>query len=63
MTNDRKLSLFENAPVAKAVLLLSAPTVASCLVSILYSLADTYFVGMLNADGGCNLGCPGAFGI
>ena len=48
MTNDRKLSLFENAPVAKAVLLLSAPTVASCLVSILYSLADTYFVGMLN---------------
>ena len=39
---------FEQAPVSKAVLSMAMPTIASSLVMVLYNLADTYFVGMLN---------------
>lgn len=45
--NPRK-ELFENTPVPKAVLTLAFPTVAACLVMVLYNLADTFFVGLLN---------------
>lgn len=41
-------ALFESVPIPRAVAALSIPTVLSSLVSVLYSLADTYFVGMLN---------------
>ena len=40
--------LFEQSPVPRAVMTMAAPTIASSLVMILYNLADTYFVGMLN---------------
>lgn len=43
-----KIYLFEEAPIPKAVATLALPTVLSCLVMVLYSLADTWFVGMLN---------------
>ncbi len=47
--NDRnKMQIFEEVPIPRAVLKLSVPTVIGCLVSVLYNLADTYFVGMLN---------------
>ena len=45
--NDR-IELFEETPVPKAVAQLSIPIVIGCLVLILYNLADTFFVGMLN---------------
>lgn len=45
---EKKLFLFESAPISRAVLTLAIPTVLSSLVTVLYSLADTYFVGMLN---------------
>lgn len=48
MGNDEKIELFENMPVRKAVMKLSVPTVLSSLVMVIYNLADTYFVGMLN---------------
>ena len=35
-------------PIPRAVLALSVPTVLSSLVMVLYNLADTYFVGMLD---------------
>lgn len=41
-------SLFEQTPIPKAVMTLAIPTVLSSLVMMLYNLADTYFVGMLN---------------
>lgn len=40
--------LFEDIPVPRAVMQLCIPTVISSLVMILYNLADTFFVGMLN---------------
>ena len=46
--NDRKTYLFESAPLGKAVMTLAIPTVISSLVTVLYNLADTYFVSMLN---------------
>ena len=46
-TND-KIDLFERRPVPSAVLQLSLPIVVSSMVTILYNLADTFFVGMLN---------------
>ena len=45
---DKKTILFETAPIPKAVLQLAVPTILSSLVMVLYNLADTYFVGMLN---------------
>ncbi len=44
----KKTQLFESTPVPKAVLTLAVPTVLSSLVMVIYNLADTYFVGMLN---------------
>ena len=50
MRNQRILGHFlESAELKKqAVLKLAVPTVLSSLVMVLYNLADTYFVGMLN---------------
>lgn len=43
-----KTYLFESMPIPKAVAQLAIPMVMSSLVMVLYNLADTYFVGMLN---------------
>ncbi len=49
MTEDRqKILLFEETPIPKAVLSMSVPTIISSLVMVIYNLADTYFVGMVN---------------
>ncbi len=45
---DKKTILFEQTPIPKAVFQLAVPTILSSLVMVLYNLADTYFVGMLN---------------
>jgi len=47
MEGTQKAELFERTPIPRAVLTLSIPTVLSSLVMVLYNLADTYFVGML----------------
>ena len=46
--DNQKTILFEQAPIPSAVMKLAVPTVLSSLVMVLYNLADTYFVGMLN---------------
>ena len=48
MADTEKITLFEKTPVPQAVMKLAVPTVLSSLVMVLYNLADTYFVGMLN---------------
>ena len=45
---DNKIYLFEQSPIPKAVATLAVPTVLSQLVMVLYNLADTFWVGMLN---------------
>lgn len=46
-TNE-KTYLFEAMPIPKAVMELSIPMVVTSLVMVVYNLADTFFVGMLN---------------
>lgn len=48
MEDIKKTQLFENTPVPKAVMTLAIPTIISSLVMVIYNLADTYFVGILN---------------
>ena len=48
MTQGSERELFETVPVPRAVATLAIPTVISQVVAMIYNLADTYFVGMLN---------------
>ena len=43
-----KTEVFETLPVGRAVSMQVIPAVASQMVALVYNLADTYFVGMLN---------------
>ena len=47
MQNTNK-KLFEETPVPQAVRTMMIPTIIGALVMVLYSLADTLFVGMMN---------------
>ena len=49
MNRKQNLEVFAKTPVRKAVLLQIVPAVASQMVTLVYNLADTDFVGMLNA--------------
>ncbi|MCD8373911.1 MAG: MATE family efflux transporter [Oscillospiraceae bacterium] len=44
----QKSELFERTPIPRAVMKMAVPTVLSSLVMVIYNLADTYFVGLLN---------------
>ena len=46
--NSRRTEIFETMPVKRAVLLQIIPSIASQMVALIYNLADTYFVGMLD---------------
>lgn len=48
MEDQSKIQLFEKTPIPNAVMKLAVPTILSSLVMVIYNLADTYFVGMLN---------------
>lgn len=48
MEDTQKISLFEQMPVPKAVMTLAVPTILSSLVMVIYNMADTFFVGMVN---------------
>lgn len=43
-----KEELFERMPVSKAIFTLTIPMIISSIVSIVYNLSDTFFVGKLN---------------
>ena len=43
---DNKRELFEKMPVPKALATLAIPTIISQLISMIYNLADTFFIGM-----------------
>ena len=48
LTTERRTAIFETMPVKKAVLTQIAPAIASQMIALVYNLADTYFVGLLN---------------
>ncbi len=43
-----KTELFERMPVASAIVLLAIPTIISQIIHVVYSIADTFFIGQLN---------------
>lgn len=47
MKNDRT-ELFETMPVGKALLTMAVPTIVSQLITMIYNIADTFFIGMSN---------------
>ena len=49
-TADAQFIRMTQTPIPKLIVTLSAPTVASMLVSSIYNLADTFFVGQLGTN-------------
>lgn len=45
---DSNLELMEKAPVSRAILKLAIPTVLSTIVTLIYNITDTYFIGLLD---------------
>lgn len=45
---NTNLRLMENGPISKTILKLAIPTVLSTIISIIYNITDTYFIGMLD---------------
>ena len=48
MSTDSRTLIFASMPIRQAVLKQIIPAIFSQMIALLYSLADTYFVGMLN---------------
>lgn len=40
--------LFERMPISKAVITLIIPTVISQMITVIYNMADTFFIGQMN---------------
>ena len=58
--NNRK-DIFENYPVPKAMAIMALPMIISQLITLIYNLADTWFVGQTNNPymvAGCSLVLP-----
>ena len=47
LAND-KTALFETMPVGKALMTMAIPTIVSQLITMIYNLADTFFIGLTN---------------
>ena len=45
--ND-KTALFETMPIGKALMTMAIPTIVSQLITMIYNLADTFFIGISN---------------
>ena len=47
LSPEAKLLRMTETPIPRLVLSLSAPTIVSMLISSLYNMADTYYVGLI----------------
>ena len=45
---DKKKELFETMPVPKALMQMAIPTIISQLITMVYNLADTFYIGQTN---------------
>lgn len=48
--DSKKIELFEEYSIPRAVAKLAIPSLMGCIVMILYNIADTYFVGLLGSE-------------
>ena len=47
-TIKSKVDLYETTPISKAIIALAVPTILSQLITVLYNMADTFFIGQLD---------------
>ena len=47
MIEESKKKLFEETPILKAVVMLEIPTVINQLITVVYNIADTFFIGQV----------------
>lgn len=45
---DKNIQLLDSAPIPRAILTLAIPTVISNMITLIYNLTDTFFIGMLD---------------
>lgn len=43
-----KEELFRSAPVGRAIAALAVPTILSQLITVIYNMADTFFIGQMD---------------
>ena len=43
-----KIEIFENKPIWQALAIMAIPTVISQLITLVYNIADTWFIGQTN---------------
>ena len=48
MENTERTYLFEQAPVPRAMAVMAIPTIMSQLITLIYNVADTWFIGLTN---------------
>ena len=46
--NMKKTALFETVSVPKALFTMAVPTIVSQLITLIYNMADTWFIGRTN---------------
>lgn len=56
MNSDRKYRMMMEAPIPGLICRLAAPTIISMLVTALYNMADTYFVGRISTSASAAVG-------
>ena len=42
---DNKLDIFENKPILQALAIMAVPTIVSQLITLVYNIADLWFIG------------------
>lgn len=60
-TKEKREEIFSSYPVPKAVVILAAPSVLANIVNVIYNMADTYFVSLMedtNATAAVSLTMP-----
>ena len=58
ITQEEKLTRMTESPLPGLIFSLAVPTIVSMLISALYNMADTYFVGLIG-----NASATGAIGV
>ena len=58
LTQEEKLVRMTESPLPGLIFSLAVPTIVSMLISALYNMADTYFVGLIG-----NASATGAIGV
>ena len=48
MKQTANIDVFEKLPVPRAMMVMAVPTIISQIVTLIYNLADTWFIGRTN---------------